>query len=159
MVEGSTGLHRSLAAALRFAPRLQRPEAVLVGKDGNAVVGTVISSAPSPTRGLVTSPCTGGNISRYFADADDGERHVQDDEGLEYAGLQKARDAAVRTLSEVACDVVLNGGRQALVATVRGVGGRVRLKVMLSLRTEWPAAGSQGVVTSGGTPHHLAVSA
>ena len=81
-------------------------------------------------------------MPRYFVDIDDGERHTWDAEGSEYPGLQEARDAAFRTLPEIVRDVVPDGDRQDLVATVRDAGGRVLLRVTLSLRTEWLAAGT-----------------
>lgn len=91
-------------------------------------------------------------MPRYFIDIDDGERHLRDDEGSEYPGLQEAHDAAMHTLPEVARDVVLDGGRQALVATVRDAGDHALLKVTLSLRTEWLAVGTDQAIGLQGVP-------
>ena len=81
-------------------------------------------------------------MPRYFFDIDDGERHLRDDEGWEYPGLQEACAAAIRTLPDIARDGVLAGDRQDIVATVRDAGNQMLLRVTLSLRTEWLPASS-----------------
>ena len=78
---------------------------------------------------------------RYFFDIDDGERHIRDDTGHEYPGLQEACDAAIHTLPDIARDAVCNGRQQDFVAiiAVRDLSGQVLFRTTLSLRTEYLA--------------------
>ena len=76
-------------------------------------------------------------MPRYFFDTDDGERHMQDDEGYEFPGCQEACDAAIRFLPDVVRDLPLNGLGRDVITTVRDASKQPVVKVTLSLRTEW----------------------
>ncbi len=80
---------------------------------------------------------------RYHFDTDDGERFVRDGDGLERAGPEAARAAAVAVLPALARDALARdappdggSGRRAFTVEVRDAGGRRVLKATLALVVE-----------------------
>ncbi len=73
----------------------------------------------------------------YFFDSGDGESFLRSDAGVELAGLQEARDEAVRLLPSIAHDLGARYNGQDIVSMVRDEKNQVVFKATLSLRAEW----------------------
>ncbi len=58
-------------------------------------------------------------MPRYYFDHRDGDHFVRDDEGLEFDGIEAARDEAARSLGEHARDVLPGALRRLLTVEVR----------------------------------------
>jgi hypothetical protein len=58
-------------------------------------------------------------MPRYFFDFRDGDHSTTDDDGINLAGLDAARDEAARALAEMARDVLPGSARRVLVAEVK----------------------------------------
>ena len=72
-------------------------------------------------------------MPRYYFDLDDGKQFRSDNEGSELANDEAARQEAIRTLAEVAKDVLPNDGQQLdMFIHVRNSDGKHLLQVMLN---------------------------
>jgi hypothetical protein len=71
-------------------------------------------------------------MPRYYFDFQDGETFAQDDEGVELAGIEEARDQVARTLPDIARGHPPDGDRRDFAMTVRDETGRPVLRVKLS---------------------------
>ena len=71
-------------------------------------------------------------MPRYFIDTDDGEQHVQDEEGFELADAAAARREATTSLSEMAYDMTPDGDQRTFSALVRDATGRAIYSAVLS---------------------------
>jgi hypothetical protein len=58
-------------------------------------------------------------MPRYYFDHSDGDQFLRDDEGLEFDGIEAARDEAARALGEMARDVLPRAVRRVLAIEVR----------------------------------------
>jgi hypothetical protein len=58
-------------------------------------------------------------MPRYYFDLRDGDHFLRDDVGVEFGGLEAARDEAARTLGEMARDVLPGAVRRVLTIAVR----------------------------------------
>jgi hypothetical protein len=85
--------------------------------------------------GLVYDRVAG--MPRFFFDIDDGERIHRDDEGLDFANAELARDNAVSALPDIARDVMPDGQRRDFIVTMRDESGTPMFRASLSLRAEW----------------------
>ena len=57
-------------------------------------------------------------MPRYYFDHRDGDHFLPDDEGLEFDGIETARDEAARSLAERARDVLPGALRRVLTVEV-----------------------------------------
>jgi hypothetical protein len=76
-------------------------------------------------------------MPRYFFDIDDGERFTRDDQGLDCAGPEAMREAAIGVLPNIARDELPDGDRHDFTVKVRDEGGRYLFQATLSLVAEW----------------------
>jgi hypothetical protein len=76
-------------------------------------------------------------VPRFYFDIDDGDRSIDDDEGLVFADIMAARAQAIAVLPEIARDHVGTSDRQDFVSVVRDERGRPVFRAKLSLVTEW----------------------
>ena len=58
-------------------------------------------------------------MQRYYFDCRDGEAFIPDEEGLEFDGIEAARDEATRTLAEMAKEALPGVGRREFEIEVR----------------------------------------
>jgi hypothetical protein len=75
-------------------------------------------------------------MPRYFFDTYDGDRFLPDDVGLEFAGLEVAKQEAQKALPEMAREVLPDGNHRTFVVSVRDEAGTVRIRMSLSLVVE-----------------------
>jgi hypothetical protein len=78
----------------------------------------------------------GDSVPRYFFDVHDGDTNSPDDEGLELGGLDEAQSEAVRTLPEVAKDILPDGAAREFVITVRDAAGSPILRARLEVSVD-----------------------
>jgi hypothetical protein len=76
-------------------------------------------------------------VPKFYFDIDDGDRTIDDDEGLDLADVMVARAQAIAVLPEIARDHVGERDSQDFVSVVRDEGGRPVFRAKLSLVTEW----------------------
>ena len=57
-------------------------------------------------------------MSRYFFDTRDGDTFIRDDEGIDFDGVEKARDEATRGLADMARDAIPGKLRRELAVEV-----------------------------------------
>lgn len=74
-------------------------------------------------------------VPRYFFDSRDGD-FVRDDEGLEFDGIERARDEAMRGLADLAREAIPKSTRRELAVDVRDEAGRQLLRVSLWFEVE-----------------------
>jgi len=72
---------------------------------------------------------------RFFFDTFDGESWVQDDEGIECADHEAARNAAHAALADLAKDEVPNSDERVMIVRVRDSDGLL-LETSLALQTQ-----------------------
>ena len=72
-------------------------------------------------------------MPRFFIDTDDGDVHVQDDEGFDLEDVEAARREAMTVLPDMARDKLPDGDRRTFVATVRDHAGSVVYSASLTL--------------------------
>ena len=76
-------------------------------------------------------------MPRFYFDITDTGRVTRDEEGLEFAGRQEARQQALATLGEIAKDELPDGDHREFVIEVRDGGGTVPIqRAVLSLNVE-----------------------
>lgn len=73
----------------------------------------------------------------YFFDTNDGDRDVKDLVGFQCKGPREAREQALRALPDMAKDVLPDGDRHEVSATVRDGGGKSIFKASLRLTADW----------------------
>ncbi|WP_162560896.1 DUF6894 family protein [Methylobacterium durans] len=78
--------------------------------------------------------------SRFFFDFADGNRCVRDSEGTECESAQDARVEAMRALTAIARDDVLQDDLLDYMVSVRDDDGRLIYRATLSLAGEWLSA-------------------
>jgi hypothetical protein len=74
---------------------------------------------------------------RYFFDIQDGDRILNDTEGLELDGIEAARLEAIRALPDMARDALPDGDQQTFVVRVRDESGQTVLIAALSFVVQW----------------------
>ena len=62
-------------------------------------------------------------MPRFFFDSRDGDELILDDEGLELAGIEAARDEATAALRDIAKDAIPHSERRELAIEVRDEAG------------------------------------
>lgn len=75
-------------------------------------------------------------MPRFFFDISDGVI-TKDDEGLEYPNAHAARDAAIRTLPDIAREEIGVGGSRAVTVLMRDEAGRALFTASLTLTAAW----------------------
>ena len=84
-----------------------------------------------------SSSSAGGE--RYYFDAYDGERRVQDEEGLHLEGPDKAKAQAMRALVDMARNATPEQDRREFVVEIRDETGRKFWRARLTLVVEVPS--------------------
>jgi hypothetical protein len=74
-------------------------------------------------------------MPRYYFNATEDAGSFQEHEGVEYDTIEKARDAAIQTLTEMARSIAPGETRRDFVITVQDESGS-RIRATLSLRVE-----------------------
>jgi hypothetical protein len=72
-------------------------------------------------------------MPRYYFDVYDGQSHLTDEEGLELDGIESVRVEAIRTLPEIAKDLLPNCDERSIVVAARDESGQTVLMAALSL--------------------------
>ena len=72
----------------------------------------------------------------YYFDYVDDDREVRDDEGVELANLEQARNEAMRAIMAIAKDKMPDGDRRNFRLSIREESGPVLMVVSLLLRVE-----------------------
>ena len=81
---------------------------------------------------------SGKPVARLYYELQDGDIHVRDDEGQEFAGHGTARKDAMTTLAEMARKLPSSGKHQnKIVASVRDEAGKLIFTATLSLDVRW----------------------
>jgi hypothetical protein len=75
-------------------------------------------------------------MGRYYFDTIIGNEPIQDDEGLELAGLPIARDQALQALGDMGPELVTGHSGEAVEIYVRDEAGVRLIRVMLSFEIE-----------------------
>ena len=75
-------------------------------------------------------------MPRYFFDIADGDL-IEDDEGTEFPDAHAARDAAIRTLPDLARDEIGAGQSREVVVLMRDGAGRAIFTAALTLTARW----------------------
>jgi hypothetical protein len=73
----------------------------------------------------------GPSVPRFYFDSLDGNFVIQDDEGIEFDGLEAARDQAATALAEMAKDVLRGPTRRELAIEIRDQDRNPVLKASL----------------------------
>lgn len=73
----------------------------------------------------------------FYFDSDDGDQKLIDDIGMEFANIQEAREEAIRSLPDMARDVLPDGDRRSMWVSVRDEHGSQHFRATLSLLGEW----------------------
>src|SRR5947209_15628072 len=74
---------------------------------------------------------------RYWFDTDDGETISTDQVGLELDGLETARAQALRSLADMAWDVLPSVDERTFATAVRLQNGTTVFRTSLTLKNEW----------------------
>ena len=83
-------------------------------------------------------------MPRYFFDVFDGDKLLRDEIGIELAGLEDVRTAAIEALPDIARDVLPDGDRRLFSVQVRDAENRVVFKASLDFKAEWTAEPGKG---------------
>jgi hypothetical protein len=75
-------------------------------------------------------------MHRYYFDIQDGDKILNDTEGLELDGIEAARREAMRALPEMAKDTLPNQDQRTLAMWVRDESGQTVLMAALSLMVQ-----------------------
>jgi hypothetical protein len=70
-------------------------------------------------------------MSRYYFDVRDGDRFIRDDEGLEFVGIEQAREQAALALADMAKDIMPNGLAREMAIEVRDEAKEPLLQTIL----------------------------
>ena len=70
-------------------------------------------------------------MPRYYFDHRDGNTFISDDEGLEFDGVEAARNEATRALADAAKDALPGAVRREIVIEVRDEASRPLLRAPL----------------------------
>ena len=81
-----------------------------------------------------------GPVPRYYFDCRENEQSVCDDDGIELANLDAAKEVAARALTEIARDILVDGSGRSLGMQVREDNGQVMLTTELTFK---PLGGQQ----------------
>ena len=76
-------------------------------------------------------------MARYYFDIQDGAQVVPDDEGAEFASLEAAVQAAVRSAAEIGTGRLAKGDTSDVVIEVRDEGGQRVFTVTASMKIDW----------------------
>ena len=76
-------------------------------------------------------------MPRYFFDTDDGQKHSQDEKGLDLGGPWEARALALAVIPDILRDVQFDDDRRDIVSSVRDENGRLLYTAALSLEGGW----------------------
>lgn len=90
---------------------------------------------PGPWGGPETSSKKG--MPRYFFDVFDGEKLIRDEIGIELAGLENVRIAAIDALPDIARDELPDGDQRVFSVQARDEENRVVFKASLDFKAEW----------------------
>jgi hypothetical protein len=82
-------------------------------------------------------------MARFHFDVRDGESVTRDDTGLEFPGLQQARDEASRAAAEIITDTLPAGPKREVAIEVRDENGKPLFKARVAfaiepMASEWP---------------------
>lgn len=72
-------------------------------------------------------------MPRYFIDTHDDDMLVKDEDGMEFADADEAREAALAALPDMVRDKVRDGTDRTFCASVRDEAGTVLFKATLAL--------------------------
>ncbi len=75
-------------------------------------------------------------MPRYFFDSRDGDQYVRDEDGLELAGMQGARDEATAALRDIAKDAIPHSERRELAIEVRDEADRPIIRATLCFEVQ-----------------------
>jgi hypothetical protein len=70
-------------------------------------------------------------MPRYYFDVRDGDAFAEDDEGLEFDGIEAAQNEATRALGELAKDALPGATRRVIAVEVRDEAKFPLLRAML----------------------------
>jgi hypothetical protein len=70
-------------------------------------------------------------MPRYFFDSRDGDHFIRDDEGVEFDGVETARNAATLALRDLAKDAIPKDTRRELAVEVRDDADRQLIRASL----------------------------
>lgn len=76
-------------------------------------------------------------MPHFFFDTDDGDLHVQDDEGFELSSIEAARIEALDALPDMARNKIPDRDRHTFALHVRNVGGAVVYFASFDLVGKW----------------------
>jgi hypothetical protein len=78
-------------------------------------------------------------MPRYFCDLESNGQIISDEDGIELAGHDAARDEAIRTLTSItSIAVARDTARQAFAAIVRDESGSLVFRILLTLEVNRP---------------------
>ena len=77
-------------------------------------------------------------MRRYFFDTRDGDTFIRDECGLEFDGIESARDEATRGLADMAKDAIPGALRRELAVEVRDEASLPLLRASLSFEVQAP---------------------
>jgi len=83
-------------------------------------------------------------MPRYFFDVFDGEKLVRDETGIELAGLEEVRIAAIDALPDIARDELPDGDQRQFWVQARDEENRVVFKASLDFKAEWAVEPGKG---------------
>ena len=76
-------------------------------------------------------------MPRFYIDTSDQERFVRDLDGLEFADVEAAMNAAADALSDMAHDALPGGEARTFLAIVRDEHGRTLVQATMSFGVTW----------------------
>ncbi|WP_426960214.1 DUF6894 family protein [Muricoccus radiodurans] len=76
-------------------------------------------------------------MTRFFFDTTDGELFLRDEEGLDCADATAARAMALKALSDLVRDVMLDGACRDIATDIRDATGRRIFTATLSMAARW----------------------
>ncbi len=76
-------------------------------------------------------------MPRFCIDTSDQQRFVRDEDGLEFADVEVAVNAAEDAMSDMAQDAFPGGESRTFLAIVRDEHGRTLVQATMSFRVNW----------------------
>ena len=75
-------------------------------------------------------------MPRYYFDIRDGEQFIEDDVGLQFPNIARARDEAARTLAEMAKDALPGASAREIAIEVRDEAKEPLLRTLLRFEVQ-----------------------
>jgi len=83
-------------------------------------------------------------VARYYLDIQNGQPHVRDDEGAEFASLDAPVQAAARSAAEIGTGRLARGDTSDVVIEVRDEQNQRVCTVTASMQIDWHGPSHQG---------------